>query len=79
MPRLPICSFDKLGSGSDVYIKTCFVGRSYVGDEVLAALFLDALPAQSAGLEVNRGLPLPPFRTATNVSTTSCCQMWWRR
>ena len=50
MPRLPICSSDKLGGGSDVYMKTSFLGRSYVGDKVLAALFLDALPAQSAGL-----------------------------
>ena len=50
MRRLPICSSVKLGGGSDMYMKTCFVGRSYVGDKVLAALFLDALPAQSAGL-----------------------------
>jgi|AntAceMinimDraft_5_1070358.scaffolds.fasta_scaffold85121_1 hypothetical protein len=50
MPRLPIFSSYKLGSGSDVYMITCFVGRSYVGYEVLAALFLDALPSQSAGL-----------------------------
>jgi hypothetical protein len=50
MRRLPICSSDKLGGGSDDYMKTCVVGRSYVGDKVLAALSLDALPAQSAGL-----------------------------
>jgi hypothetical protein len=50
MRRLPICSSNKQGGGSDVYMKSYFVGRSYVGDKVLAALFLDALPAQSAGL-----------------------------
>jgi hypothetical protein len=50
MRRLPICRSDKLGGGSDDYMKTCVVGRSYVGDKVLAALSLDALPAQSAGL-----------------------------
>jgi hypothetical protein len=50
MRRLPICSSDKLGGGSDVYMKTCFVWRFYVGNKVLAALSLDSLPAQSAGL-----------------------------
>ena len=50
MRRLLHFSSSKVGGGSDVNMKTCFVGRSYVGDKVLAALFLDALPAQSSGL-----------------------------
>ena len=40
MLRLYIGASEKLSGGSDVYMKPCVVGRSYVGDKVLAALSL---------------------------------------
>jgi hypothetical protein len=59
MQRLSICFSDKLGGGSDVYMKTCFVGRSNVGDKGWRRCSSTHCLHSLRDFEVNRGLPLP--------------------
>jgi hypothetical protein len=60
MLRLPICSSNKLGGGSDVCMKPCVVGRSYEGSPLF--LMMTILRFISKPWQQNYSLSFSPCK-----------------